>query len=618
LCAYIVLPANFEKSPHFDGELRQFLTATLPEYMVPSHFVDLEIIPLTPNGKVDRKALPEPNITRSDSYTAPTTESEKKLVHIWSAILRIEEDAIGIDDDFFQLGGHSLKATVMISNIHKSLEVKLNLTDIFKHTTVRRLAQVVEVKTKESFLAIEPAPEKPYYPVSSAQKRLYIMQQIDPRNLDYNMNWLYILEGDLDPGRLENAYKKVIERHEVLRTGIEMTGISPVQIVYPQVQFRMEQVDGTDEFGGAVPSEDRMLKMARQFVRPFELAKPPLIRVRIVKINPLTHILLMDVHHIVTDGASNLIIIREVVTGYDGVQLPAPKLQYKDFSHWQNKLIADGVMKAQEEYWLKRFEGELPKLELPIDFPRPAVHNAEGSGVHFYIDTQLKNRIQELLTETGTTFYIFLLAIYIILLFIHTGQKDIIVGSAVGGRRHADLENILGIFVNMLAFRIRPDENTAFSDYLEEVKETCLGAYENQDFQFDELVAKLEIEAQLGSTPLFDTQFNLNTVAQKEKDGTVLEGPDIRLKQFEYGHETLPFHLGLIANESPDSIEMILAFLPALFKKESIEKMTKHFMEILEQCLDNRDIKIKEIAVSHDLAAGESKLDEDELDGFDF
>ncbi len=620
LCAYV---AGLPETESPAKLLRPHLAETLPEYMIPAHFVLLEKLPLTPNGKIDRKALPEPVFIRTGERTEAVTEIEKKLVNIWSDILARNPEDIGIDDGFFDLGGHSLKATVMVARVHKECQVKISLADIFKHGSIRELAAIIEGKSTDAFTAIEPAPEQPYYAVSSAQKRLYVLQAMDPENTDYNMNNTFILEGPLDIQRLETAFNGVIQRHEVLRTGIEMRGINPVQVIHPEVPFKITFEDSSEKYSGKLPDESEMIRVAWDFVYPFDLSSPPLMRVLLIKVNPERHLLVLDFHHIVTDGTSTDIVLGEVVALYSEMELPPLRLQYKDFSHWQNKLIADGEMAKQEAYWLDQFKGDIPVLELPFDFPMPEPPKSEGANIVFPLDLEKTSQIKHLIQETGTTFFMFFLAVYNILLARYTGQDEFVIGSAVGGRRHADLENILGMFVNMIALRIRTGDDggdTTFAQFLEHVKEVSINAFENQDYQFDQLVNRLGIEARIGRTPLFDAQFNwYDASSRKEKQDEAIESSELIVRTFFYGAETLPFQLGLFAMEKPDgSISMILAYLVALFKRSTIEDMTKHYIEILEQCLTNRDIKLKDIKISHTLATAASTLDEDEVGGFDF
>jgi amino acid adenylation domain-containing protein len=618
LCAYIVP----QPSTLFDSskitELREFLAQNLPDYMIPSYFVSLESIPLTSNGKIDRKSLPEPQVSKGEDHVAPRTSGEKKLAEIWADLLDIEQENIGIDDGFFRLGGHSLKATLLTARVHNAFHVKLTLADIFNHATIRQLARLIKDKDREKYRSIQPVEKKSYYAVSSAQKRLYIVQQLDPGNLDYNMNWMFILEGVLDAGKLEQAFNRVIQRHEVLRTGITMRGIWPVQVIHPQAGLEIDYIESIKAEGEEMPGPREMIRMARDFVHPFDLSKPPPMRVRLVKVKERAHILILDLHHIATDAVSNRVIIGDVMDIYSERE-PAPvRLHYKDFSQWQNKFIADGQMKKQEEYWLRQFTGDIPRLNLPLDFPRPALHDGRCSSVKFDINPELTGKIKELTLETGTTFYMVLLAVYNILLSRYSDQEDIIIGSAVGGRRHTDLEKMVGMFINMLALRSQPLEELTFMEFLDQVKTNTLDAYENQDYPFDELVRKLGLEALAGRNPLFDVEFNFHNAARAAKREKPMENPEITLKYFDYDNETLSFDLGLIAVEGHDSIHIILGYLTALFKKSTIENMGKYFMEILEQCLEDRNTMIKDIDTSLQPAAGTAELTKEDVMNFDF
>jgi non-ribosomal peptide synthetase component F len=303
---------------------------------------------------------------------------------------------------------------------------------------------------------------------------------------------------------------------------------------------------------------------------------------------------------------------------YAGQELPPLRLQYKDFSHWQNNLFAGGEIKKQENYWLKRFEGDIPSLDLPLDYPEPAVYDTRGDVLPFNIPAPLTAKTRDFIKKTGTTPYMVLLAVYTILLSRYSEQEDIIVGSAVAGRRHPDLGKIMGVFINMLVMRNYPRENLSFMEFLEQVKTNALDAYENQDYQFDELVNKLGIKSPPGLTPLIDTQFTFQDAAELLESRQTVEVPGLRLKLFPITHNQQPFQLGLHAWEAEESFGMAFGYLTALFKPSTIEDMAKHFVEILEQCMENNEIKLKNIGISHALVAGTTGLTDEDVMDFEF
>jgi hypothetical protein len=329
---------------------------------------------------------------------------------------------------------------------------------------------------------------------------------------------------------------------------------------------------------------------------------------------------MLDMHHIISDGASMAIFIGEFMAFYEEKELPGLHIRYKDFAEWQNHPDTSGKIKKQEEYWLRQFEGEIPTLNLPLDSARTTAYHSRGTAVFFEIGNQLTAKVKQLKGETGTTAYMVLLAIYTILLSKYTGQDDIIVGSGIAGRRHADLQNVIGMFVNMLAMRNRPEEDKTVMEFLEEVKENALKAYENQDYQFDRLVEKLGVEREFGRNPIFDTQFTFQNLAEQDREGPSHEMPGLKVEPYESGNENkkMQFDLSLNGSETGKNIVMTMQYVTALFRESTIREMTGHYIEILDQVLEDTNIKLKDINVSHDLLAGKSILKEEDSLDYDF
>jgi non-ribosomal peptide synthetase component F len=301
-----------------------------------------------------------------------------------------------------------------------------------------------------------------------------------------------------------------------------------------------------------------------------------------------------------------------------GKELPPLKLRYKDFSEWQNDLFAGGEIKKQEQYWLGQFERDIPRLNLPLDYARPEVSDFESDVVGFYIPPGLTAKVRALNVETETTPYMVLLAVYNILLARYCSQEDIIVGTATAGRRHTDLENIVGLFVNMLTMRNRPMENLSFMEFLNQVKGTTLEAYENQDYQFDELVERLGIEPQVGRNPLFDAQFTFQNAADAVRNQETIEVADFRVTLVSPPVKRQPFDLGVNVTESENTYSVKFGYLTALFKHSTIEDMAAHYEEILHQCMENESIKIKDIVISLDLVTSKVEITREDVTDFEF
>ncbi len=576
LCAYITVNKEFAIS-----ELREYLAKGLPDYMIPAYFIQLEKLPLTANGKVDRKALPEPDgsVTTGAEYEAPRNEIEEKLVSIWQEVLRLQK--VGINDNFFELGGHSLKAINISAKINKELNVSVPLREMFKTPTIKGLADYVKCTKQSVYSRIEPVEEKEYYPLSSAQKRMYTLQQFEENNISYNMPMVMTLEGQLDKTKLEETFDKLIQRHEALRTSFEVIDGEPVQVVHNEINFEIEYTEADKE---------KAKKIAAEFVKAFDLSKAPLIRVALTKINEQEHILMIDMHHIISDGVSMGILTKEFIELYDGKELTELRIQYKDFAAWQNELFKSGEIKKQEEYWLKAFDGEVPALSMPTDYQRPSIQSFEGDNINSELNEELTDKLKQIAKETGSTIYMVLLSAYNVLLSKYSGQEDIIIGSPISGRPHADLENIMGMFVNTLAMRNYPESNKTFKEFLVEVKVNSLQAFENQDYQFEELVDKLSITRDLSRNPLFDVMFVMQNI-----DAGEIQIEGLKFKPYEVDNNIAKFDMTITAVELDKTIGLTLNYCTKLFNKVTIERLYKHLHNILKAITRDLNIKLSDI-----------------------
>lgn len=607
LCAYITVvnggkSLTEQEKQSLPGELRDYLAEKLPEVMLPSFFIVLEKLPLTAIGKIDWKALPEPQTPKTAEYTAPRGPGEEKIAAIWREVLYGGDDLnappnhppIGIDDNFFLLGGQSLKATLMLTKIHRELDVRVPLAEVLKTPTIRRVSDYIAAAEKEKISPVEPVEKREYYPLSSAQKRLYVIQQMDPGSTAYNVPSAVMLEGAVDTRRMEEIFKVLVDRHESFRTSFRMVNEEPVQRIH-------DTVDGRQWFMGS-----------EGFVRPFDLAKAPLLRMGIEKAADNRHKLMVDMHHIAADGLSMGIFVREFVRLYNGEKLFPLRLQYKDFCYWQNREREKGVLKKQEEFWLRQFAGDIPKLKLPADYPESPTVGFAGSRYKKEIHETLAAEIKEFAGRGGTTPHQFFLAVYTILLSRYSRREDILVGTPVTGRTHADFQGVTGMFVNMLALRNRPEGGKTFRLFLEEVKATVLAAYENQDYPFEELVARLGLQGETDKNPLFDVAFALHTLESQEAESDSKN--DLKVTPLEFETDVSIFDITLRTFEAPGSLSIVFEYKTTLFKSSTIEKYANRYIEILEQVVDNPDIQLKDITLSHELLPLKTDVLTDEKD----
>ncbi|NOU89221.1 amino acid adenylation domain-containing protein [Paenibacillus sp. LMG 31460] len=579
LCAYFVSDEIMPAS-----ELKESLSKELPGYMVPSYFVQMDQLPLTPNGKINRKVLPEPDGRQELDYTAPSNETERKLCIIWQPILGIGR--IGIQDNFFELGGHSLKAMMLLAQIHRETGVEVPLRTLFEMPTVQQIAKFIDQSTSHDYHAIQSAQEQQYYPLSSAQKRMFILQQFESGSVGYNMPDVMLIEGELDFGRFEQAYRALVSRHEALRTSFHTVDGEPRQMVHTDAELHTQiEVFEAD-------SDEAAVQLVQSIIRPFKLSEAPLIRAAVIRRADDKHVFVLDMHHIVSDGVSSGIIVNDFAAMYAGAEQPKLTIQYKDFAVWQNEQFQSGVMQRHEQYWLSKFAGEVPLLNLATDYPRPQVKSFTGDFIAFGSGLQRMEQLNRLAASQETTLYMVLLAAFNVLLAKYSGQDDLVVGTPIAGRPHADVESVVGMFVNTLALRSRPEAGLTFRNFLQQVKETSLQAYEHQDYPFELLVEKLGLQRDLSRNPLFDTIFIFQNT-----DEAVIELNELQFKPFPLEHKVAKFDLALTAVETEGEIGFNLAYSTKLFNKATVERMGRHLLKLIDNLLDRPDTSLAEIGI---------------------
>jgi amino acid adenylation domain-containing protein len=597
LCAYVV-GVNEEKIEI--SELKDYLSRFLPDFMLPPYVVQMDKLPLGRTGKLDRSKLPDPRMSLPGDFAAPRDEIEEKVIDTWSDVLGISRELIGIGANFFELGGHSLKATVLTAKIHKVLKVKVPLVEIFNRQTVRELCRYIRNAVGERFFAVDKVEEREYYALSAAQKRLYIIRQMALDSTHYNMFYMFPLLGGVDKERLENTVGKLIDRHESLRTSFHMIDDEPVQTIHETVEFEVEYFLTAKAFTMRYKAKEREEKNSMQdVIRPFDLSKAPLLRVGVMKTGDTGHLLLVEMHHIISDGTSQGILEREFAALYAGENLAPLRLQYRDYAEWQNSNAQQAIMKKQEQYWLREFSGELPVLALPADYPRPSLQGFAGRQLRFFIDKDTAGFLKELCRQTDATPYMILLSVYNVLLAKLSGQEDIIIGTPTAGRRHADLQDIIGMFVNTLSMRNYPEGDKGFSEFLEEVKERTLDAYENQEYQFENLVDRVSVRRDAGRNPIFDVMFNFLNQADY-RGGITGEDTDAL---YDEGEVKANFDIVFQGAELEGGIYFTVDYCTRIYKKETVSRFIRYFKRILSQIKENPTREI----FSLQLISGEEK-----------
>lgn len=582
ITAYYTAEGNIDKA-----ELRKYLSRKLPDYFIPVYYFLLDEFPLTPNGKIDKKNLPVPTndaIAISTGYEAPSTDMEKQLAEIWQQVL--DREKVGIKDNFFELGGHSLKATAFVARLYKQANIQVPLQEVFKNPTIAGLAHYIENKGKSIYAGIEKVGEREFYPLTSAQKRLYVLNQFNKDSTNYNMPAANHIYGTLDLDKLNNVFKKLVERYDSLRTQFVERNNEVVQVVHPSIDFKIAfQERKVDEIDAVI----------REFIRPFNLAEAPLLRIGLVKFAADHHLLMFDMHHIISDGRSLQVIIDDFVRLYARQELPPLRIQYKDYAVWQKEFYTKPEILQQEEYWLKELADPAPLLELPYDYPRPDFISNNGSRYRFSLTREQSAKIKFLGRKKAATSFMTLLAAYNVLLHKFSGNKDLVVGSPIAGRPDVDLENIIGMFVNVLAIRTQPQGDLSFTQYLNQVKQKAVNAYDNQFFSFESIVEKLDLLRDTSRNPVFDTMF----VFQDPPDIAASMNAELEFVYHKQENTTSKFDISFIAING-DNIDVEIEYCTDLFKVATIEELAQGYLKIIDQVLENEEILIKDIQVLSD------------------
>lgn len=579
LCAYYVADNKIDSA-----DIRKYLEKILPRYMVPNYFIQMDNFPHTSNGKIDKKILPEPEYIHKKNIISPRNDIDFKLLELLKNLLNI--DNISIDDNFLELGGDSLFAINLGVHIQEQFNVQILVKDILNYPTIQDLSDII-AKNKNSNIVeksvITPVSKKDYYDVSYAQKRIYFSCQVAGKeSVLYNAPGGIILDGLVDKEKLENCLKKLVERHESFRTCFDIVDEEVVQKISDKLDYKLDIVENAD-----FNNIDNIFK---KFVKPFDLSKAPLFRTQFVSFTNGQSALFFDIHHIISDGTSMTFFIDELCKLYNDETLPNINITYKDFSTFENNLIKSDGLKESENYWLEQFKGEIPILNMPTSFPRPAVQSFEGKKVYSIIDTNQTEKINQISKNLGITPYMLLLSCYYILLSKYTKQDDIIIGSPIINRDLIGHNYLIGMFANTLALRNKVDNNITFRDFLLQIKENMLLAYKNQSYPFDKLVNKLNIKRDISRQPLFDTMFTYQNNGfpniKLKNINSEYYIPDSNISKFDLSVEAIPID---------DKINLSFEYATKLFEEEFINNLSIHYLNILNAVLDNIDTKILDI-----------------------
>jgi len=556
------------------------------------------------NIQEQRKKLPVHNRIKevSTSYAPPENEYQEKLAAIWKEIM--QRDSIGIDDNYFELGGHSLLAMQILSRIHKEFETEIMLQEFLNNPNIRALSDVISKKSITDYADIEALPEQPHYELSHSQKRLWILDKLEENFIAYNLSAGYIFEGEFDVPAFQRAVQKVSERHESLRTTfIEIDGEPRQKIHQEMVMMKTSEVSKTSEVCQKSGVGDQFYDLSsvisyakEESQRPFDLENGPLFRVNILKISENRHIVLLNIHHIIFDGWSFGILANEILEGMlnPDLKIPGLNIQYKDYAAWHNRLLTDDSIKAHKEYWHSKLGGELPVLNLPLDYPRKPVQTYNGNIISHLFSKSLTSDFKAFCIENEATLFMGLLSAVKILLFRYTAQDDIIIGSPVAGRNHPDLENQIGFYVNTLALRDNISGNESFKTLLSKVKQTFTEAYQHQIYPFDRLVEELNIQRDVSRSPIFDVMM----VLQNDANVKLPSLPNLKISAFDYETGVSQFDLTMIFMETDNGeLRLDINYNTDLFKADTVERMQSHIEELIKSIIRDQKESLNKLNI---------------------
>ncbi|TRW90360.1 non-ribosomal peptide synthetase [Candidatus Methylobacter oryzae] len=563
--------------------LREHLRQWLPSAMLPTFFVPLTEMPLNLHGKVDRKALPKPDeLLYAEHYQAPENDIEVELVKQWQQLLGLNK--IGVTHAFMDIGGDSLKAMRMVSGIYKVFNVDISLKDFFAQPTIRQLARLIAAAKTAEKHQILPVRQALDYAVSHSQKRLWLMDRMHIDSVAYNLPEALLINGDLNVQALSDALQVLVDRHESLRTRfIERNG-EPRQII-EAIRAELPLIDLstlTDPDAEALMHVDKDLRQA------FDFQRAPLFRTRLLKLAPQRHVLLFNIHHIISDGWSLGVLTREWMSVYQALRndqtpsLTPLSIQYKDYAAWQNQYLESPEALKHRQYWLKQLSGELPVLNMPADYLRPAVQTFNGATLHFKLPDFALQQFKALLNARQASLFMGLCAVVKILLYRYTAQQDLILGTPVAGRGHSDLENQLGFYVNTLALRDSIDPGQSFAALVDQINATAIAAFDHQLYPFDMLVNDLTIQRDMSRSPVFDAMLALqnNETGITAIDGLNIE-PFVKENHWDISRYDLLFHF----SEAADGLELDLNFNPDLFAETRMQRLGGHILQLFDSIL---------------------------------
>ncbi|MBS9394662.1 MAG: amino acid adenylation domain-containing protein [Dolichospermum sp. LBC05a] len=590
LVAYVVRK-NSSLTP---SELRRFLQQKLPAYMIPSAFVVLSELPLNPNGKIDRQKLPQPDETSIVElpYLPPRNSSERILVSIWQQVLQVSK--VGVNDNFFDLGGHSLKAIALVNQIQEKLGLSFQIKQVFLHPTIAEQAELLTASTPINVQVIPHLSKQENYETSHAQKRFFVLQQMDLNNVAYHIVSTLKIKGNFDPDAFEKAMQVLIARHETLRTSFVLINGEPRQKVLAHSPFHV----GFQDWSNQPHAESHILEIIKQSQEPFDLENSPLLRANIYKLPEQQYILCMEIHHIICDGWSMDLLAKECLRYYNyfvkGLQPNPDKLsiQYKDYAAWQANILRSDEYRKNLDYWRQKLDnGQIPRIHLPTDFQRPSIKTFNGSHLSWTFKPEIVCGLRGICQQTESTLFMALLTAVKVLLYRYSGQHDISIGTEIATRNHPQLQSLIGLFLNTLVLRDQIEPEQGYKNLLAQVRQTVTEAFEHADYPFDILVEELAISKEINRTPLFDVLLLLQNFGQP------IAIEELQIKSLNSLTSTSKFDLSFVFIEQNEQLRLDLIYNTDLFQAERMQKCLSHFDKLLTEMLNNPSQPICKISL---------------------
>ncbi|HZF08654.1 MAG TPA: condensation domain-containing protein [Thermoanaerobaculia bacterium] len=585
-------------------ELRQLLRDRLPDYMVPVAFVALAALPLTSNGKVDRKALPAPEWrTAEESYLAPRTHLEEVLASLWTDLLGLER--VGATDHFFNLGGHSLLATRVMARLRSDFGVEMPLRDLFEAPRLTDFAARVEAARRAGTGRVAPPlvpiPREGPVPLSYAQERLWFLYLLEPESSALHLNSVVRLTGALMPDVFAASLSETVRRHEVLRTRYQESGVGPVQAVDPAAPFPLPLVDLAGLPEDARESELRRLAN-REMARPFDLTRDWPLRTSLVRLSREEHAVLFTLHHIAGDGWSLGLLTHEVGTLYTALAadsagslpiLPEPAVQYADFAVWQRNGLNEEWLESQLAWWRDQLAGPLPVLELPQRRDRLDAPGFRGAACPVVVPVGLRRPLEEIGRSEGATLFMTLLAGFKALLHLYSGQEDLLIGTDVANRDRREVEGLIGFFVNNLALRTNLSGDPGFRELVRRVRDVTLGAFAHQEVPFEKVLNAVQPRRQTAFASLFQVKFVLQNFP-----ATARRAGGLEIAPLEVDAYTANFDLTLMLSEEGDGLGGALRYDTDLFAETAMARMAEHFLTLLHSVTRDPDLPLSAIPLT--------------------